>query len=750
MTPPDSADLSSCDREPIHIPGAIQPHGFLLAAPGLDAAVTHASENARTLAGSGGRAALGRTWAELFGEDVAAVLRQAATDPNFSVQPSSLVRRWCPPGAEPVELIAHRHEGFVIVEAEQPVETGDLETAELHAELAPLLNRMGGAATLADLLGYVSGEVRRITRFDRVQIYQFDDEWNGNVIAESRNDRLPSYLGHRFPAADIPAQARALYHINRLRLIASNDYTPVPLLAARPGLPPLDLTLSLLRGISPIHLEYMRNMGTGSSMSASLICEGRLWGLLSCHSVEPRRLSFGVRSACDLLGQILSSQIATRENSRHLARQVELRRILAQLLTGMTEKDDFVTGIDGKALLDLTAAHGAALVRHDEVTLFGVTPETGAILALRDWVAPLCRDGLYQTAALPSMYSDSGDTLAGAGGLLAVSISPVDESYVLWFRAELVETVLWGGDPHKASAPPAPGLRMHPRQSFDTWKETVRGRSVRWDEAELDAALGFRRAVIDIVLKQVSVKTRLLAEVQRMNKELEAFAYTVSHDLRAPFRHVRGYAEVLQMEKASLLDEEGLYLLSKILKSTAYAGDLVDTLLSFSRMNLTPLTTEKVDLGPLVERARSHAMTHAGKRSIEWRVGPLPEVLADTNLLLLALQNLFENAVKYTGKREHAVIEVASREEPDRHVISVKDNGAGFNPAYNDKLFGVFQRLHSSVEFPGLGIGLASVRRIIERHGGRVWAEGAPGAGATFFFSLPHEPPAPLPASSHA
>jgi two-component system, chemotaxis family, sensor kinase Cph1 len=750
MTPPESTDLSGCDREPIHIPGTIQPHGFLLAAPGLDAPVTHASENARTLAGNDGRAALGLTWTALFGPDIAATLRQAAEDPNFSVQPASIAGRWSVPGGEPVELIAHRREGFVIVEAEQPVESGDLQAVELHAELAPLLTRMSGAATLDDLLNHVTKEVRRITRFDRVQIYQFDEEWNGNVIAESTNGRLPSYLGHRFPAADIPAQARALYQINRLRLIGSNDYTPVPILAANSGLAPLDLTLSLLRGISPVHLEYMRNMGTGSSMSASLLCDGRLWGLLSCHSEKPRRLSFGVRSACDLLGQILSSQISTRENSRHLARQVQLRRILAQLLTGMTECDDFVAGIDGESLRSLTAAHGVALIRHQEVTAFGTTPDQAGIAALRDWVAPLCRDGIYHTSSLPTEYSKSGDIADLPGGLLAVSISPVDESYVLWFRTELVETVLWGGDPHKASAPPAPGLRMHPRQSFETWKETARGRSVRWDEAEIDAALGFRRAVIDIVLKQVAAKTRLLSEVQRMNKELEAFAYTVSHDLRAPFRHVRGYAEVLQMEKASQLDEEGRYLLGKILKSTAYAGDLVDTLLAFSRMNLTPLTTESVDLAELVERARIHAMIQAGERPIEWHIGPLPTVPADHKLLLLALQNLFENAVKYTGKRSHPVIEVAAYEEPGGHVVSVKDNGAGFNPAYADKLFGVFQRLHSSVEFPGLGIGLASVRRIIERHGGRVWAEGSPGAGATFFFSLPHEPPAPLPASSHA
>ncbi|MET0262466.1 MAG: ATP-binding protein, partial [Rariglobus sp.] len=675
-------------------------------------------------------------------------LRKALLDPNFTARPFSLAESWkAAEGVQSVELIAHSRAGFIIVEGENPV-TNDLHPGVLRHELAPLLARMGETASMEALCALATEETRRLTQFDRVLIYQFDEEWNGTVIAESRNDALPSIMRHRFPASDIPKQARDLYHINRLRLIASNDYTPVRLLASSASLPPLDLTLSTLRGISPIHLEYMRNMGTGSSMSASIMREGKLWGLLSCHGREPRRLSFATRSVCDLLGQILSLQLATREQSQQLARQVELRKVLGRLLTRMTEADDFVTALDASQLLDLTGSHGAAIVRGQEVVTYGVTPTPEIILELRDWVAPRCEEGIFHTAALPSLYPNIGDHASITGGLLAISISPLDQSYALWFRAELVQTVLWGGDPHKKSEPAPDGLRMHPRKSFDTWKQTVGGRSAPWLHAEEDAALGFRRAVIDIVLKQAAAKARLLTEVQRMNKELEAFAYTVSHDLRAPFRHVRGYAELLQMEKSEQLDDDGRYLLKKILKSTSYAGDLVDTLLAFSRMNLTPLSTQPVELVEVVDRARSHAMAQAGDRSIEWIIDPLPCVNADADLLLLAIQNLFENAVKYTSKRNHAVIEVSAEETNTEWVINVKDNGAGFDMKYADKLFGVFQRLHTSDQFTGLGIGLASVRRIVERHGGRVWAESILDQGSIFHFSLPHIPPQPLP--SHA
>ncbi|CAM2781005.1 ATP-binding protein [Rariglobus hedericola] len=730
------ADLSDCEREPIHIPGTIQPHGFLLAARGIDALISHTSENSRTLAGTGA-AVLGRTWEQALGVSNARALRRALDDPSFTVNPLSLASGWSPSSdASPVTLIAHTRGGFIIVEGEYAVDDALHAGLEGH-ELPPLLARMGKTSSATELCVLAAEETRRLTAFDRVLIYQFDADWNGTVIAESRNDVLPAYLNHRFPAFDIPKQARDLYHINRLRLIASNDYQPVRLLAVSSELPPLDLTLSTLRGISPIHLEYMRNMGTGSSMSASIMRDGKLWGLLSCHGREPRNLSFATRSVCDLLAQILSMQLAAREQSDQLARQVQLRKVLTDLLAHMTDAVDFTTALDSSHMLELTGAHGSALVREGEIIRYGITPPDDAILKLRDWVGPRITGGLFQTNELPFVYPEIGDDASVAGGLLAISISPVEQCYILWFRAELVTTVLWSGEPHKLPSSGTDTLRMHPRKSFDTWKETVRGRSSPWLQAELEAAMIFRSAVVDIVLKQAAAKSHLLTEVQRMNKELEAFAYTVSHDLRAPFRHVRGYAELLQMDKSELLDDEGRFLLQKILKSTAYAGNLVDTLLSFSRMNLTPLNTEPVDLNDLVETARSHAMINAEARSIDWHIAPLPRVNGDANLLLLALQNLFENAVKYTSKRNHAVIEVSAVETNHECIVTIKDNGAGFDMKYADKLFGVFQRLHTSDQFTGLGIGLASVRRIIERHGGRVWAESRQDEYAVFHLSLP-------------
>jgi light-regulated signal transduction histidine kinase (bacteriophytochrome) len=283
-------------------------------------------------------------------------------------------------------------------------------------------------------------------------------------------------------------------------------------------------------------------------------------------------------------------------------------------------------------------------------------------------------------------------------------------------------------------------VRIHPRKSFEAWKETVRLRSTPWREAQEEAARELRNSIVGIVLRKAEEMAELNAELERSNKELEAFSYSVSHDLRAPFRHIVGYAELLRDRLASR-DEpaaDEMRYIDTITESANFAGTLVDNLLMFSQMGRSMLTIIPVDLNALVEEVRRGLAGEVGRRQIEWRVGRLPTVRADLFMLRLVVQNLLSNAIKYTRPRgDAAVIEVGAGEDDREWVVHVRDNGIGFDMRYVDKLFGVFQRLHRIEDFEGTGIGLANVRRIVSRHGGRTWAVGAVDRGATFHFSLP-------------
>jgi signal transduction histidine kinase len=236
--------------------------------------------------------------------------------------------------------------------------------------------------------------------------------------------------------------------------------------------------------------------------------------------------------------------------------------------------------------------------------------------------------------------------------------------------------------------------------------------------------------------RRVRVRT---AELEASNRELEAFSYSVSHDLRAPLRHIDGFADMLRRQSASGLNDKARHYVETISESAKHMGELIDDLLSFSRMGRSEMQQTSVSLDRLIAAARATLSAELAGREIVWSVSPLPEVPGDPAMLHLAFMNLLSNAVKYTRGRTPARITIAAREHEDEVVLSVQDNGAGFDMAYKDKLFGVFQRLHAAEEFEGTGIGLANVRRIIQRHGGRVWAEGHLGQGATFFVALPKE-----------
>lgn len=463
--------------------------------------------------------------------------------------------------ARTLHVSAHRLGGLVHLELEASAADMGAQAPiySLARHAVPLMQR---TTSVLEVCKVVTAEMKRLTGFGRCLVYRFDADGHGEVLTEVIDPGYESYQGHHFPASDIPAQARALYRLNHLRLIPDANYAPVPVRFAdgRPTALALDLSQAQLRSVSPVHLEYMRNMGTLASMSVSIIVRGELWGLVSCHDHEPRPLSYQTRMACEHLGQLLSLQIEAKEENEQVNEQLKLRELTLAMVAHMADSDATLQRLmeEPGPLLRLGRAAGAAVILNDACWCVGDTPGQEAVLRVGQWLAGRIDEVIHTDRLGETDPGFAGDA-ATACGVLAISISRLHRHYVVWFRPEITQTITWAGEPRKEAAPQ--GTQLHPRRSFASWVEHVSGRSVPWRPAEVHAALELRHALIGIVLRRAEEMAEVAAELGRVNKELEAFSYTVSHDLRAPMRHISGFVDlVLEIEGDSLSSRTRRYL----------------------------------------------------------------------------------------------------------------------------------------------------------------------------------------------
>jgi len=722
----------SCASEPIHIPGSIQPHGFLFVLDRANGTILQASESVLRHLGIPASALLGAKLAELVRDPDGEFPQRLEAATQAEHAPFHLGSLTFLSGSGDFDLVVHRSGEAILAEFEPAAPASQL------AGLGDFVGRAQQCETVDDLCELAVEEIKKLTGYGRVVAYEFNSEGHGRVNAERHDPGYVSFRGLHFPASDIPEQARRLYLVNRLRCIPDARYEPSPLVPRDNPLTgaPTDLSFAELRSISPSHLRYMEAMGTMASMSISLVVQGRLWGMISCHHAQPRTVPLAVRTQTNLLAQIVSLQIEARRAQGEAARRHELQHLTGMLLSAMAEHDNVPAGLISvpQALLEFARAGGAAVVHSGECLTVGQTPERDDILALCARLPGMAKSGLFHTRDLPAVAPEFASVRKQACGVLAISISELHPNYVLWFRPEWIRSINWAG---RGPIPDAEAAARATERTFRPWPQEIRGQSLPWEPWELDSAAELRTAITGVVLRKAEELAGLADELGRTNQELEAFSYSVSHDLRAPLRHIAGYAELLQEYEGAQLSARASRYLANIGDSARFAGRLVDALLTFSQMGRSALKPTQVNLTQTMEQIRRELAPDLQGREVDWVSHELPEVYADAGYIHLALRNLLSNAIKYTRDREPAVIEVGAHPQGGGHVIYVRDNGVGFDMKYAGKLFGVFQRLHRMEDFEGTGIGLANVRRIVERHGGRVWAEGVPDRGATFYLFLP-------------
>ena len=544
--------LQRCEDEPIRIPGSIQSHGFLLLLDSFNSHVVGASENTEEFLEVPLELILGAEVDSIFEREVLGALRALQLSDELPGGVTYL-------GAFQMRgrlytVVTHLVGSQRIVEFEllDRLVSADMSN-QVFTNFVSMLSQLHSEQELCDGL---ARQVRELTHFNRVMLYRFDESGHGTVLSEENDGSLPSYLGLRFPASDIPQQARDLYVLNTVRIIPNASYIPSPLhiaaLLHKGGTPrkpepiaapgivtPLDLSNSMLRSVSPIHLEYMRNMGTLSSMSISIICEGKLWGLISGHHATPHMVPFLVRRSCDLLTKLVCTQLLSFRSDAKLNKMVHFHAVQRRILTHMAADNNYLNSMADQMeeLIQIADAQGAALFMDGQCRAVGNTPGEPNIRRLVEWMEETRDMEVFSSSAIAAQVGWAAEFAGVASGVLAIRISYVRPSYLMWFRPEVVRTVQWAGQPTVGDEK---SRTLHPRSSFTAWKERVSATSSPWTEMEIESATDFRSAVMTISLQRAEEAVQLgEARFVQLTHALPHPVWTADDDARLTYFNQR-------------------------------------------------------------------------------------------------------------------------------------------------------------------------------------------------------------------
>jgi chemotaxis family two-component system sensor kinase Cph1 len=781
VSPRTPIDLTNCDREPIHLPGAIQPHGALLGVDEADGRIKQVSRNAAALLETD---ALGLTLDETLGPEAASAIREAL-DRGHARTGTSIITP-----AGDFEATVHRSGGLAIVELEPTTGEPTLTPASFRDTIREALTHMESATMLADLAGRIAAQMRRLTGFDRVWVYRFHEDWHGEIIGESKRAGIEPWLGLHYPASDIPAQARALFLKNWLRMIPDVGFTPVPLEPIDNPLTgqPLDLGNSVLRSVSPIHIQYLKNMGVTASLVISLIHRGQLWGLISGHHYSgPKVVPVGTRTLCELLAQALSLQVGMAEQVENRDRSLEVRGVERQLRERLGRTDEYQHALTAGSpnLMDLTRSTGAALCDGDDCVCVGHTPTSEQLRDLGRWLRAQSQD-VFETTMLSKHYPPAGAWCDFASGLLAVALSPKRPHYLLWFRPERKQTIRWAGDPNKpASMTTGDAPRLSPRGSFALWEEERKGTAEPWSAAEVQAAADLRGTLLDLLLVkaeeiatmnaeletanqnlsetaiELEVQTEELlrqrderevllgserqarGEAERANRAKADFLAMMSHELRTPLNAIGGYAQMIEMGVRGPVTPNQMTDLQRIQSNQRHLLGLINNILNFAKLEAgqVAFNVTRVDLRDVITDVESLVLPQLRAKQLSFSAprGETPlTVDGDAEKLRQILVNLVSNAIKFTSAG--GSISITARPMENRAIVDVTDTGRGIPPDRLAAIFDPFVQVdrHANERGDqGIGLGLAISRELARNMRGDLTVSSVERQGSTFSLSLP-------------
>ncbi|WP_306393967.1 ATP-binding protein [Telluria beijingensis] len=703
-------DLLSCADEPIHIPGSIQPHGALLFFR-HDGQLAGWSANAPAMLGivpelglPFAALALPPTALEAIGDCI------AARDDDDA---APLVAGLNIGGAD-YDCVVHAADGRVVAEFERR-ETSSEEVSRFAIKAHGSIDRLRRQKTIDALLASAVQQVREFTGFDRVMAYRFRPDDSGDVVAESRRDDLVPYLGQRYPAGDIPAQARRLYTLNTLRTIADMGYAAVSLLGA-PDAAPLDMSFSVLRSVSPVHVEYLKNMGVCASMSVSIVINGRLWGLIACHHMAPKLVPHAVRLAADVLAQVMASTIHSIEAREDASLAEQSARVRTALVESLLLDDDPLDAIGqhARALLQASGAQAMLVTQHGKIAQFGDLSEELAEAVIHS--LPENQHDLVVRELQADWPAALHGKLGKWVGMLALPFDPLGHGWCVLLRLEQIEQVAWGGRPDKTVALGPLGERLTPRGSFDAWYETVRGSAHPWEASVLANA----RLTLAELVRAVNAHR---AQTEATRAQLLAM---LGHDLRDPLHSISMAGMVLERTGNGAAGNAGSHqptLGKRIQSSTNRMQRMIGQVLDMSRIDRgmgLGVTLQPVDMKALLEDLIDEARMAYPGIPIELVCDDAVIVNADEGRLGQVLSNLLSNA-RHHGEPGKSV-RVSLKAHAGQAVLDVANAGKEIPHELAATLFNPFKRasLNNPRNRSGMGLGLYIAQQIVREHSGEI------------------------------
>lgn len=743
-------NLTNCEQEPIHIPGSIQPHGFLLGLKEESLKIDFCSENCISYIGLPHTALLDRMFGSIFTAGAAQSLLEYI---SRGLMMSSTLLRLSLCGNDFLCTV-HKSGTVYILEAE-PTSPDVKQASQVYDHTSQFLSYMRDTYTLKELCGLVAKGTREITGYDRVMIYRFDKDYNGEIYAESCREDLEPFLGLHYPHTDIPVQARNLYMQNLLRIITDINYTPVPVYTVDDAAGKnLDLSLSILRSTSPIHVQYLQNMGVGATLTISLIYKKRLWGLIACHHYSPKNITPDVRLAAQLQGHFITSQIDIRQSTEEyeIARKATAALENASSLSITASPDSLKDLVKSPYLLEICNAAGVSILFNDTIYSVGLTPSNEEIEYLAGWFSSNNSGGSLHTDKLIDLLPNQKDLCEKTSGIIYHSLDSGNNNCIIWYRPETKTEVNWGGDPNKSMIKDEKGLS--PRNSFELWKEIVHCMSKPWLQPELNAAASYahnlQRQLNFLIISLEEEKYRKLSELlKEANSELENINWISTHDLQEPLRKIQLVSSRLLIKEKEL-SESVQDSIMRMGKSANRMQTLLVDILKYTRLRHSEDSFKKISLSALIESVRESMAEAIQDKGAVIIIDPLPQVYGISFLLKQLFSNLIDNSLKYACEGRAPQIKISAADAPlnytlsdDRlyHVVYVSDNGIGFEQEYAQNVFNIFARLHTANEYKGSGVGLALCKKIMQNHHGYITAMSTPGEGTVMAMYFPLDTP---------